>query len=56
MMGGGFIQLFKEIISQPKLDIFRGVEGYGLVDTKFMDTLVKIKKLTFSIVSSKKGG
>ena len=34
-MGGGVdsIQLLKDFFSQPKLDIFRGVQGYGLGDT-----------------------
>ena len=38
-MGGGSISihLFKELFSQPKLDIFRGV-GYGLGDTKSADS------------------
>ena len=40
--GGGVdsIHLFKEILSHPKLDIFRGVQGYSLRDSKSVDTPV----------------
>ena len=41
--GGHSIQLFKELFSQPKLDIFRGVQGYGLGDTKSVDTPVSLE-------------
>ena len=41
-MGGGVdsIQLFKELFSLPKLDIFRGVYGNALGDTKSVETPV----------------
>ena len=53
--GGGVdsIHLFKELFSEPELDIFRGVQGYGLGDTKSVDTPVaefynkKILKIYF---------
>ena len=38
--GGDSIQHFKELFSQPKLDIFRGFYGYDLGDTKSVDTPV----------------
>ena len=38
--GGGSVNLFKELFSQPKLDIFSGVYEYGLGDTKSVDTSV----------------
>ena len=46
MRGGGrgevdSIQLFQELFSQPKLDIFRNFQGYGLGDIK----LGKLEKL-----------
>ena len=44
LMGGGVdsIQLFKEIFSQPKLDIFMGVLEYGQGDTKSVDININI--------------
>ena len=35
-----YIKLFKEIFSHPKLEVFRCVYGYGLGDTKSVDTPV----------------
>ena len=42
MEGGGVysIHVFEELFSQPKLDIFRGDQGYGLGTTKSVDTHV----------------
>ena len=37
---GDSIRLLKELYPQPKLDIFRGVKGYGQGDTKSVDTHV----------------
>ena len=38
-VGGGWLcPLFKELFSEPKLGIFRGVEGYGLGDQALRHT------------------